>query len=81
MPYCLKSTLKYPQVVLIQRGRVCRVLEASGASLQDDLPGGPQGLSIGQALLAPTTIYVNQVWSDASNSDIRQMMSPFVSDT
>lgn len=36
-----------------------KVLAKSGASLHDPLPGS--GVSIGEALLAPTTIYVKQV--------------------
>ncbi|CAM6122067.1 unnamed protein product [Calypogeia fissa] len=39
---------------------VRRVLAKSGASLQDTLPGA-DGISIGEALLAPTVIYVKQV--------------------
>jgi phosphoribosylformylglycinamidine cyclo-ligase len=38
---------------------VRKVLAKSGASLHDELPGA--GKSIGEALLAPTTIYVKQV--------------------
>lgn len=38
---------------------VRKVLAKSGASLHDPLPGA--GVSIGEALLAPTTIYVKQV--------------------
>lgn len=38
-----------------------RVVERSGVSLGDPLPGGDGDLTIGEALLAPTTIYVRQV--------------------
>lgn len=38
---------------------VRKVLAKSGASLHDPLPGA--GVSIGEALLAPTTIYVKQI--------------------
>ena len=40
---------------------VRKVLAKSGASLHDQLPGA--GVTIGEALLAPTTIYVKQVIS------------------
>lgn len=38
---------------------VYRVLERSGLSLRDQLPGG--SVSLGEALMAPTVIYVKQV--------------------
>ncbi|CAI5991459.1 unnamed protein product [Closterium sp. NIES-65] len=38
-----------------------RVVDASGASLSDPLPGAPAGVTIGGALLEPTVIYVRQV--------------------
>jgi phosphoribosylformylglycinamidine cyclo-ligase len=40
---------------------VRKVLAKSGASLKESLPG--TGVTIGEALLAPTTIYVKQVWA------------------
>eukprot|EP00270_Netrium_digitus_P005068 TRINITY_DN16597_c0_g1_i1.p1 TRINITY_DN16597_c0_g1~~TRINITY_DN16597_c0_g1_i1.p1 ORF type:complete len:446 (+),score=114.99 TRINITY_DN16597_c0_g1_i1:51-1340(+) len=42
---------------------VRRVIAASGSTLSDMLPGGTDGISIGEALLAPTIIYVKQVLS------------------
>jgi phosphoribosylformylglycinamidine cyclo-ligase len=44
---------------------VRKVLANSGASLHDQLPGA--GVTIGQALLAPTTIYVKQVSKKKKN--------------
>ena len=37
----------------------CRVLAQSGLSLNDQLPGG--SVTLGEALMAPTSIYVKQV--------------------
>lgn len=39
---------------------ITRILAKSGATLQDSLPGA-DGVSIGEALLAPTVVYVKQV--------------------
>lgn len=37
----------------------CRILARSGLSLTDKLPG--EGITLGEALMAPTVIYVKQV--------------------
>lgn len=38
---------------------LCRVLTKSGLSLKDNLPG--ESVTLGEALMAPTVIYVKQV--------------------
>lgn len=38
---------------------LCRVLKQSGLSLKDQLPG--ESITLGEALIAPTVIYVKQV--------------------
>lgn len=38
---------------------LCRVLAKSGLSLKDNLPG--ESVTLGEALMAPTVIYVKQV--------------------
>lgn len=40
---------------------LCRVVARSGLSLKDQLPG--ESVTLGEALMAPTVIYVKQVTS------------------
>ncbi|KAI5671041.1 hypothetical protein M9H77_11405 [Catharanthus roseus] len=48
---------------------VRRVLERSGLSLRDQLPGG--SVSLGEALMAPTVIYVKQVLDIISKGGVK----------
>ncbi|XP_011014626.1 PREDICTED: phosphoribosylformylglycinamidine cyclo-ligase, chloroplastic/mitochondrial-like [Populus euphratica] len=48
---------------------VRRVLAQSGLSLNDQLPGG--GVTLGEALMAPTTIYVKQVLDLISKGGVK----------
>ena len=50
-----------------------RILEVSGASLAQALPGDPAGRSLGDALLEPTRIYVKPVLALARELDVKGM--------
>ena len=55
---------------------VRRVVEQSGLSLNDPAPFAP-GLSLGQALLTPTRIYVRQILETIRGTECRQGARPY----